>query len=244
MRCVAPTACLRTERRRWPARRFCPTRRSLRFVSLLSARYPLAQVRLTGGEPLVRPKIETLVAMLRRPACADLALTTSGQQLAERARELKQAGLDRINISLDSLDPSTYAEITRGGVLSKTLAGIAAARQAGLQPVKLNMVVLRGMNDHEVADLVRFAMQHGCQMRFLELMPIGEAAAGFEERFVPSAEVRRGLAGKFSLTAHSLRSRRVPAGISWPRRTRARSTSSDSSRPTASHSAAAAGGCG
>jgi cyclic pyranopterin phosphate synthase len=128
-------------------------------------------------------------------------LTTCGQQLAEKASGLKQAGLDRINVSLDSLNPATYAEISRGGVLEKTLTGIVAARQAGLHPVKLNMVVLRGKNDGEVSDLVRFAMKHDCQVRFLELMPIGEAAADFGASFVPSAEVRERLAGTFSLTA-------------------------------------------
>jgi cyclic pyranopterin phosphate synthase len=92
-----------------------------------------------------------------------------------------------------------FSEITRGGILSKTLAGVDAARKAGLEPIKLNMVVLRGQNDHEVADLGRFAMEHGCQMRFLELMPIGEAAAGFEERYVSTAEVRSRISSQFSL---------------------------------------------
>ena len=157
-------------------------------------------MRLTGGEPLLRAGLDRLVAMLAAAGAADLALTTNGQRLAEMAGPLKQAGLNRINISLDSLSPATFAAITRGGILEKTLAGIAAARRAGLDPVKLNMVVMRGENDHEVADLVRFAVEHGCQMRFLELMPIGVAAAGFEDRFVSSAEVLERLAGEFALT--------------------------------------------
>ena len=107
---------------------------------------------------------------------ADLALTTNGQRLAAMAGTLRQAGLDRINISLDSLDPATFAAITRGGQLERTLDGIDAARRAGLDPVKLNTVVLRGENDHKAAALVRFAIEHGCQVRFLELMPIGVAA--------------------------------------------------------------------
>jgi cyclic pyranopterin phosphate synthase len=116
------------------------------------------------------------------------------------AGTLRQAGLHRINISLDSLDPATFAAITRGGQLERTLDGIDAARRAGLDPVKLNTVVLRGENDHKAAALVRFAIEHGCQVRFLELMPIGVAAAGFVERFVPSAEVRERLSRDFTLT--------------------------------------------
>jgi cyclic pyranopterin phosphate synthase len=172
-----------------------------RFVAVVQARYGLAQVRLTGGEPLLRAGIDRLVAMLAALGAPDLALTTNGQRLAEVAAPLKQAGLARVNISLDSLIPTTFATITHGGILENTLAGIAAAREAGLDPIKLNMVVMRGENDREVADLVRFAAGHGCQMRFLELMPIGVAAAGFGERFVSSAEVFEKLAREFALTA-------------------------------------------
>jgi GTP 3',8-cyclase len=170
-----------------------------RFVSLIQARYAVTHLRLTGGEPLARPKIETLVTLLAEAGIPDVALTTCGQQLAAKAQLLRQAGLSRINISLDSLNPATFAEITRGGVLEKTLLGIAAARQAGLHPIKLNMVVLRGQNDHEIVELVRFAIAQQCQMRFLELMPIGAAKAGFQDYFVPTAEVLDRLAGKFSL---------------------------------------------
>lgn len=172
----------------------------IHIVCAIKARYGLAQVRLTGGEPLVRAGVEELVAMLGAAGVPDIALTTNGQRLAEMAGPLRQAGLDRINISLDSLNPATFAAITRGGILEKTLAGIAAARRAGLDPVKLNTVVLRGQNDHEATDLLRFAIEHGCQVRFLELMPIGAAAAGFEECFVPSLEVRARLAREFALT--------------------------------------------
>ena len=172
------------------------------FSGLLGAAYGLKKVRITGGEPLLRPEIETLVAMLAAKGTPDLALTTDGQRLAGLAEPLKRAGLGRVNVSLDSLDPATFASITHGGVLERTIAGIDAARRAGLGPVKLNMVVLRGMNDHEPPAMVRFAIRHGCQARFLELMPIGEAAARFEELFVPSSEVRAKLAAEFRLTPH------------------------------------------
>ena len=170
-------------------------------VLALGARHGLEHVRITGGEPLLRPEIERLVAMLSAVGVPDLALTTNGQRLAGLAKRLKQAGLSRVNISLDSLEPRTFAAITRGGILDHTLAGIAAAREAGLRPIKLNMVVMRGRNDHEVAYLVRFAMEHDCQMRFLELMPIGGASAGFEELFVSTSEVRERLQEEFQLAA-------------------------------------------
>jgi cyclic pyranopterin phosphate synthase len=170
------------------------------FVRLLKARFGLAEVRLTGGEPLLRPRIERLVAMLKEEGIAGLALTTSGQQLAARAGALKRAGLARVNISLDSLDPNVFAELSGGGVLDRTLAGIEAALGAGLHPVKLNVVALRGRNDNEASDLVRFGAARGCQVRFLELMPIGAAEAAFENRFMSSAELLDRLRRDFVLT--------------------------------------------
>lgn len=161
----------------------------------------LAQVRLTGGEPLLRPGIDSLVEMIAAEGVSDLALTTNGQQLAGMAVRLRQAGLLRVNVSLDTLNPTTFAEITRGGSLDKTIAGIHAAQAAGLQPIKLNAVVVRGQNDTEVVALVRFAIDRECEIRFLELMPIGVAAARFDERFVSSSEVRDRLSQEFELTA-------------------------------------------
>jgi GTP 3',8-cyclase len=172
------------------------------FSGLLSAGYGLKKVRVTGGEPLIRPDIGALVAMLAATGTPDLALTTDGQRLPGLAEPLKRAGLGRVNVSLDSLDPATFASITHGGILEKTIEGIDAARRAGLGPVKLNMVVLRGMNDHEAPAMVRFAMRHGCQARFLELMPIGEAAGRFDDLFVPSSEVFGNLAKEFRLSPH------------------------------------------
>lgn len=170
------------------------------FVRLLKARFGLTEVRLTGGEPLLRPRIERLVAMLKEEGVTGLALTTSGQQLAARAEALKRAGLERVNISLDSLDPKTFAELSGGGDLDRTLAGIEAALSAGLHPVKLNVVVLRGWNDTEASDLVRFGAARGCQVRFLELMPIGVAEAAFEDRFMSSADLLDRLRRDFVLT--------------------------------------------
>ncbi|MBM4018149.1 MAG: radical SAM protein [Planctomycetes bacterium] len=171
----------------------------LRLVRFLKERFGLHKVHLTGGEPLLRPDLPRLVSLLAAEAPPDLALTTNGQRLAEMAADLRLAGLPRINVSLDSLDRETYRRLTRGGRLDDTLAGIEAARREGLSPVRLNMVVLRGVNDHETADVVRWGLERGCQVRLLELMPIGVARADFRERFVPSAEARERLAGEFDL---------------------------------------------
>ena len=170
----------------------------VRFVRVLKSCRPLAKVHITGGEPLIRRGILSLVEMLAGEAVADLAMTTNADGLAAHAPDLKQAGLRRVNVSLDSLDPRTFAALTGGGELSAVLTGIDAAVAAGLAPVKLNTVVMRGHNDGEVADLARWALDHGCAIRFLELMPIGCAAGMFRECFVPASEIRSRVAGSFS----------------------------------------------
>jgi cyclic pyranopterin phosphate synthase len=169
------------------------------FVRALARLYPLRKVHLTGGEPLTRPDIVDLVARLAREGPADLALTTNGQRLAAAAGDLRRAGLGRINISLDSLDADTYRRLTRGGQLAPVIAGIEAARHAGFDPIKINMVVLRDINDQEVAAVARFGLERGCQVRLLELMPIGVARPHFDEWFISTAEVRERLAADFSL---------------------------------------------
>jgi cyclic pyranopterin phosphate synthase len=165
----------------------------VRLVSLLHRAHGVRRVRFTGGEPLLRRDLPELVAAIAALGIPELALTTNAQLLAPRAAVLRAAGLQRINISLDSLRPETFARVSRGGVLAHTLEGIHAAQSTGLGPVKLNMVVLRGVNDTEVADLLHFALRTGCHVRFLELMPIGVAAPDFAERFVCAEEIRHRL---------------------------------------------------
>ncbi len=171
----------------------------VRFVGAVRWRFEVSKVRITGGEPLQRPGIVELVGMLAREGIRDLALTTNAQRLAEMAAELKRAGLRRVNVSLDSLDDATFRALTRGGRLRRTLEGIEAALRHGLGPVKVNAVVLRGCNDGEVVELARFGLRNGCQVRFLELMPIGCARPLFSEMFVPASEVRARLEESFSL---------------------------------------------
>jgi len=170
------------------------------FVRVAKAQFDLSKLHVTGGEPLVRANIVRLVRMLAGEGIPDLVLTTNGQDLARKAAALRRAGLHRINISLPSLDEKTYSELTRGGALGRTLHGIARAQAAGLAPVKLNAVIFRGWNEDEVERLAAFALERGCAVRFLELMPIGCARPLAADRFVPAAEIRRRIEGAFALT--------------------------------------------
>ncbi|MFO0750917.1 MAG: GTP 3',8-cyclase MoaA [Myxococcota bacterium] len=151
------------------------------FVSL-----GISRVRLTGGEPLLRRDLVDLVARLAAlPGVEDLALSTNAFQLAEVARPLKDAGLSRVNISLDTLDAQRFRDITRTGELDRVLAGIDAAQAAGFAPVKLNTVVLAGQNDDELPGLVRFAAARGLMLRFIEFMPVGVDGFWSDKSFVP-----------------------------------------------------------
>lgn len=162
----------------------------VQFVRAVGGAFEIEKFRLTGGEPLGRTDVTRLAARLAAENVKDLAVTTNGRRLAGLAGGLARAGVRRVNVSLDSLDAATYRAITRGGEIAPVLAGIDAALRAGLAPVKLNAVVLRGCNDGEVARLARFGLDRGCEVRFLELMPIGPARARFGELFVPTAETR------------------------------------------------------
>lgn len=154
------------------------------------------KVRLTGGEPLVRRGLPDLVRMLRAvPGVDELALTTNATLLAPLAAELADAGLDRVNVSLDSLRPERYAAITRGARLEDALDGIRAALDAGLTPLKINCVLMGGVNDDEVADVAGLARREPVDVRFIELMPIGEAACWPRARFVPADAVLAAVPG-------------------------------------------------
>ncbi|MFC1528430.1 GTP 3',8-cyclase MoaA [Candidatus Latescibacterota bacterium] len=173
----------------------------INFVNFLNRHYQLSKVHITGGEPLVRPGIVELIKKLSAAGIGDIALTTNGQLLGKMAIPLKRAGLKRINISLDSLDTDNFHQLTRGGELYRTLEGVEAAIKSGLSPVKLNTVVLRHSNDHEIVDIAGYGMERNCRVRFLELMPIGVSAAFFSDWFVSSDEVMKRLAEKFELSA-------------------------------------------
>lgn len=136
----------------------------------------IRKVRLTGGEPLIRLGLTAFVRQLGEiPEIDDIALTTNGILLPQYAKELKEAGLKRVNISLDTLRPERFARITRGGSLAKVWAGVEAAVSAGLEPLKFNCVVMRGTNDDELPDFARLTLTRTFHVRFIELMPIGSS---------------------------------------------------------------------
>jgi len=157
------------------------------IISIVKASVPLGieKIRITGGEPLVRNGIINLVEQIKRvEGIKEIAMTTNGSLLKTMAKPLKEAGLSRFNISIDSLDPSRYKEITRGGNLSDVLEGIETVLSLGMMPLKLNTVVIGGLNDHEVADFAKLTIDRNIDVRFIELMPVGQASQWAKERFI------------------------------------------------------------
>lgn len=150
----------------------------------------LRRLRITGGEPTIRPSIERLIAMLRDiPQVEDIALSTNGVRLPELARPLRDAGLDRVNISADSLRPDRITAIARRNLGFDPIVAAEAAEAAGISPIKLNMVVMRGINDDEIVDFARLTLNHPWHVRFIELMPVGDLRDLTAEHIVPSSEV-------------------------------------------------------
>ncbi|MGA7973487.1 MAG: GTP 3',8-cyclase MoaA [Pseudolabrys sp.] len=162
----------------------------------------VSKLRLTGGEPLVRRGIMNLVSSLSRHlesgALQELTLTTNGSQLARYAAELKGYGVERVNVSLDTLDADKFRAITRWGDLDKVMAGIDAAQAAGLQ-VKINAVALKGVNEDELADMVTWAHGRGMDMTVIEVMPLGDVDEARLDQYLPLSMVRAQLAERFTL---------------------------------------------
>ena len=146
-------------------------------------------VRITGGEPLTRPGLSALIARLTARGITDLALTTNGLALAGHASDLAAAGLRRINVSVDSLLRHRFEEMTRRDGLERVMAGLRAAEDAGLSPIKLNCVVIRGTNDDELVDFARFSRDTGYEVRFIEFMPLDEQRAWRREDVVGAREI-------------------------------------------------------
>jgi cyclic pyranopterin phosphate synthase len=159
-----------------------------RLARLLVDRYGIRSIRLTGGEPTVRARLPMLVARLAALG-VDLSLTTNGATLALIAHDLVAAGLERVNVSLDSLQRQRFAELTGRDALPAVLEGIAAAIDAGLRPVKVNAVLTRGVNDDEIVDLAAFGRDQGVTMRFIEFMPLDADHAWTDGSVVPAAEI-------------------------------------------------------
>lgn len=169
------------------------------FVSL-----GIEKLRLTGGEPLMRRDIEILIEKLAKlKGLQDLALTTNAYFLPQRAQKLKDAGLNRVTISLDSINPERFRAMTGVDVLTRVLEGIAAAKRAGLAPIKINSVIVRGHNDGEVAEMAAFARQHNAQMRFIEYMPLGSGHDWSWSKVVSGKEIRERIESVFPLIPYT-----------------------------------------
>jgi len=162
----------------------------------------IEKVRLTGGEPLLRQELEKLVSKISAiKGVHDLALTTNGFHFKEKARALRDAGLRRISFSLDSLDRENFRKITGRDALSEVLESIQLAQQVGFHPVKVNAVIIREVNDHEIGSLAQFAVDHGFTMRFIEFMPLDSGRAWMKELVVPGKEILHRLRSGFALEA-------------------------------------------
>jgi cyclic pyranopterin phosphate synthase len=169
-----------------------------RVARLCVERYGFEAIRLTGGEPLVRAHVTRLVEMLGSLG-VDLALTTNGVKLAEVAHDLAHAGLTRVNVSLDTLQRDRFLALTRRDELDRVIAGIDAALDAGLAPVKINAVVMRDVNDDEIVDLARFGRDRGVGMRFIEFMPLDAQGEWTADKVVPAHEILERIAAVFPL---------------------------------------------
>ncbi len=162
----------------------------------IAAGLGVRKVRLTGGEPLTRKNIAFLIAGIRKiSGIEDLSLTTNGVLLVQQAATLADAGLDRVNVSIDSFRPERFREITRGGDLDAVLRGLEAARKAGLSPVKINMVPVRGINDDEIVDFARMTMESDCDVRFIEFMPAGSQGLWGPEKYISTCEMKEIIQG-------------------------------------------------
>jgi len=185
---------------------FIPHKEILRYEEIVeiieeAVHLGVTKVRITGGEPLARKGVVDFIKKLREiKKLEDISLTTNGFFLSEYAEKLKNAGLNRVNISLDSLQEEKYKRITRGGSLEKALKGIDSALKAGLLPIKINVVLIKGINDDEVEDFVRLALERPLNIRFIEFMPTGEEVINeFENKFISVQGIKEKLIKKYFL---------------------------------------------
>jgi GTP 3',8-cyclase len=193
------TYCMPEEGMQWLPRAELLTYEEIeRVARLLVSRYGVESIRLTGGEPTVRAHLPVLVSKLAALG-VDLALTTNGATLGLLADDLASAGLRRINISLDTLRPDRFLRLTRRDGLARVLEGIEAAVNAGLSPVKLNVVLVRGANDDEIVDLARFGRERGVTVRFIEFMPLDAEQAWQEGAVVSQDEVLEVISARWPL---------------------------------------------
>lgn len=193
------TYCMPAEGMQWQPRNELLTFEEIeRFAKIMVGRFGVDAIRLTGGEPTVRANLPVLVAKLAALG-VEVAMTTNGATLPLLAKDLKTAGLTRINISLDSLQPERFAQITRRDHLNRVLEGIDSAIDAGFSPIKLNVVVIRGFNDDEIVDFANFGREMGVIVRFIEFMPLDADEDWSNDKVTTQAEILAALSARFEL---------------------------------------------
>ncbi len=200
------TYCMPAEGQEWlPDSHVLTDDEMIRLITIAVERLGVREVRFTGGEPLLRRGLEKLISATTGLRTADghtpeTSITTNGLGLAHRAEGLVAAGLTRANVSLDTLDRARYAAITRRDRLPAVLAGLEAGRRAGLAPIKVNTVLMRGVNDDEAASLLRWSLDNGYRLRFIEQMPLGPRESWDRAEMVTAAEILDKLTAAFDLT--------------------------------------------
>jgi len=194
------TYCMPLDEYEWIDKKEILSFEEIERVASLFIRLGVDKIRLTGGEPLVRRKLERLVGKLSAlKGLKDLCLTTNASLLAENVTALKAAGLKRVNVSLDTLKPDKFERITKRGDLAKVLDGLFAAKRHGLHPIKINAVIERGVNDDDVIELVEFSRENGFGIRFIEYMDVGNANNWTSEKLVSKKEILEKIHSRFPL---------------------------------------------
>jgi len=190
--------CMPFDEYKWIERQEVLSFEEIERLTRIVLGFGVEKIRLTGGEPLVRKDLDKLVARLAKiDGIGDLSLTTNGALLAEQAAGLRAAGLQRINVSMDTLKKDRFHELTKRGNLDDVLKGLFTAKKAGMSPIKVNAVIIRGINDDEILDLVGFARDNGLEMRFIEYMDVGNSNAWSLEKTVTKAEILAAVHARF-----------------------------------------------
>lgn len=192
--------CMPLDEYEWVDKKEILTFEEITRLAKIFVQLGVDKIRLTGGEPLVRRDLDLLVGGISQlPGLSDLCLTTNGSLLAEKAEALKAAGLKRINVSIDTLDPEKFQRITKRGNLAKVLEGLFAARSCGIGPIKINAVIERGVNDDDIVGLVEFSREHGFAIRFIEYMDVGNSNNWTSEKLVSKKEILETVSARFPL---------------------------------------------
>src|SRR6266571_3903758 len=192
------TYCMPFDEYTWIERQEVLSFEEIERLARIFLPFGIQKIRLTGGEPLVRRDLDRLIRRLANlDGLRDLSLTTNGALLSEQAERLYEAGLRRINVSIDSLKPDRFQALTKRGSLDEVLKGVFAAKKAGFSPIKINAVIIRGTNDDEILDLVEFARSNGLEMRFIEYMDVGNANAWSLEKTVTKKDILETVHSRF-----------------------------------------------